>query len=171
MFILWVLYLSKVVPGVTDVYRKYAWVVPLKNEKGITNINASKRILHKSRCKSNKIWVDKCSGFYNQSVKSWLQNNDLEMYSKHNKAKSVVAKVMFTSYCIGFCSVSQHYTVWYEHNCLPEFMLSMSLKTLNIILMCFGREGIAIVMTKNAERIKNWFLLDRWWNTVSSFIG
>ena len=94
------------------------------------------------------------------------------MYSKQNKGKSVVAKAMFTSYCIGFCPVSQHYTVWCEHNCLPEFMLSMNLKTLNIILMCFGRESVAIVMTKNAERIKSWYrLLDRGWNTVSSFIS
>ena len=34
------------------------------------------------------------------------------------------------------------------------------------------RESSAIVITKDAKRIeiKNWFLLDRWWNTVSSFI-
>ena len=34
------------------------------------------------------------------------------------------------------------------------------------------RESSAIVITKDAKgiEIKNWFLLDRWWNTVSSFI-
>ena len=41
--------------------------------------------------KPNKIWIDKGSEFYNRSMKSWLQDNDMEMYSTHNKEKSVVA--------------------------------------------------------------------------------
>ena len=32
------------------------------------------------------------SKFYNKSVKSWLQDNGMEMYSKHNERKSVVAE-------------------------------------------------------------------------------
>ena len=37
--------------------------------------------------------VDKVSQFYNRSLKSWLQDNDIEMYSsKHYKGKSVVAE-------------------------------------------------------------------------------
>ena len=42
--------------------------------------------------KPNKIWIDKGSDFYNRSMKSWLQDNDMEMYSTHNKEKSVVAE-------------------------------------------------------------------------------
>ena len=42
--------------------------------------------------KPNKIWIDKGSEFYNRSMKSWLQDNDMEMYSTHNKEKSVVAE-------------------------------------------------------------------------------
>ena len=42
--------------------------------------------------KPNKIWIDKGSEFYNRSMKSWLQGNDMEMYSTHNKEKSVVAE-------------------------------------------------------------------------------
>ena len=38
------------------------------------------------------MWVDKGSGFYNRSMKSWLQKNDIEMYSTHNEGKSVVAE-------------------------------------------------------------------------------
>ena len=30
--------------------------------------------------------------FYNRSMNSWLQDNDMEMYSTYNKEKSVVAK-------------------------------------------------------------------------------
>ena len=43
-------------------------------------------------CKPNKIWVDKGSEFYNRLVKSWLQDNEIEIYSTHNKGKSVVAE-------------------------------------------------------------------------------
>ena len=32
------------------------------------------------------------SEFYNRSVKSWLQDNDIEMYSTHKKRKSVVTE-------------------------------------------------------------------------------
>ena len=30
--------------------------------------------------------------FYNRSMNSWLQDNDIEMYSTYNKEKFVVAK-------------------------------------------------------------------------------
>ena len=38
------------------------------------------------------MWVDKGSEFYNRSMKSWLQDNNIEMYSMHNEGKSVVAE-------------------------------------------------------------------------------
>ena len=31
------------------------------------------------------IWLDKSSEFYNGSKKSWLEKNDIEMYSAHNE--------------------------------------------------------------------------------------
>ena len=34
----------------------------------------------------------KGSEFYNSSMKSWLQDNDIEMYSIHNEGKSIVAE-------------------------------------------------------------------------------
>ena len=45
-----------------------------------------------SKRKSNKIWVDKVSKFYNRLLKSWLQENDIAMYSTHNEVKFVVAE-------------------------------------------------------------------------------
>ena len=42
--------------------------------------------------KPNKIWVDKGSEFYNSSLKKWLKDNDVEMYSIHNEGKSFVAE-------------------------------------------------------------------------------
>ena len=66
---------------VIDVYSKYTWVVTLKYKKAITITNAFQKFLGESGCKPNNIWVDKNSEFYNRSMTSWLQVNDIEMYS------------------------------------------------------------------------------------------
>ena len=57
-----------------------------------TITNAFQKILDESNRKPNKIWVDKGSEFYNRSIKSFLQGNNVEMYSTHNEGKSVVAE-------------------------------------------------------------------------------
>ena len=65
--------ISKVYKGflscVIDTYSKYAWVIPLIDKKGIKITNAFQKILDKS----NKVWVDEGSEFYNRSMKSWLK--------------------------------------------------------------------------------------------------
>ena len=48
--------------------------------------------MKESNRKPSKIWVDKGSEFCNNSFKKWLKDNDIEMYSIHNKGKSVVAE-------------------------------------------------------------------------------
>ena len=55
---------------VTDVYSKYALVIPLKDKKGITITNSFQKILDESGRKPNKICADKGSEFYNISMKS-----------------------------------------------------------------------------------------------------
>ena len=79
-----------------DIFSKYAWVVPLKDEKGISIVKAFQSILKQSNSaqhvKPNKIWVDKGSEFYNAYFKKWLRDNDIVMYSTHNEGKSVVAE-------------------------------------------------------------------------------
>ena len=77
---------------VIDILSKYAWVVPLKDKKGVSIVDAFQKILDKSRRKPNKIWVDKGSEFSNNSFKKWLKNNDIEMYWIHNEGKSAVAE-------------------------------------------------------------------------------
>ena len=77
---------------IIDIYSKYAWVIPLKDKKGASIVNAFQSILNKSSRKPNKVWVDKGSEFYNRSMKSSLEKNDIEMYSTHNEGKSVVAE-------------------------------------------------------------------------------
>ena len=44
---------------VIDIFSKYAWVVLLKDKKGVSIINAFQKILDDSNRKTNKIWVDK----------------------------------------------------------------------------------------------------------------
>ena len=41
-----------------DVYSKYAWIVPLKDKKGITITNAFQKILDNPDWKPSKIWVN-----------------------------------------------------------------------------------------------------------------
>ena len=77
---------------VIDIFSKYVWVVPLKDKKGISIVDAFQKIFDDSNRKPNKIWVDKGSEFYNSSFKKWLKDNDIEMYSIHNEGKSVVAE-------------------------------------------------------------------------------
>ena len=48
---------------VIDIYSKYAWVIPLKDKRGITITNGFQKILGESRRKPNKIWVDKPVNF------------------------------------------------------------------------------------------------------------
>ena len=51
-----------------------------------------KKILDESDRKPDKIWVDKDSEYYNKSMKSWLQHNDIEMYSTYNERKFVATE-------------------------------------------------------------------------------
>ena len=38
---------------------KYAWVIPIKDKKGVSIVNAFRKILDDSKRKPNKIWADK----------------------------------------------------------------------------------------------------------------
>ena len=78
--------------SVIDIFSKYVWIVPLKDKKGASIVDAFRSILKQSNRKPNKIWVDKGSEFYNSLFKKWLQENDIVMYSTHKEGKSVVAE-------------------------------------------------------------------------------
>ena len=85
-----------------DLYSKYAFVVPLKDKKGISIVSAFNKIIKQSNrrakgasaqhVKPNKIWVDQGGEFYNHVFKKWLSDNDIIMYSTFNEGKSVVAE-------------------------------------------------------------------------------
>ena len=50
-------------------YSKYAFVVPFKDKKGISIVNAFNKIIKQSNRKQNKIWVDQGGEFYNRVFK------------------------------------------------------------------------------------------------------
>ena len=72
-------------------FSKYAWVIPLKDKKGTTIVNAFKKIISEKR-KPNKMWVDEGSEFYNNTFKDFLKIINIEMNSTQNEGKSVVAE-------------------------------------------------------------------------------
>ena len=73
-------------------YSKYAFVIPLKDKKGINILNAFDKIMKQYNRKPNKIWVDQGGEFYNNVFKKLLSDNDVIMYSTCNEGKSVVAE-------------------------------------------------------------------------------
>ena len=75
-----------------DLYSKYAFVVPLKDKKGISIANGFNKIIKQSNRKPNKIWVYQGGEFYNNVFKKWLSDNDIIMYYTFNEGKSVVAE-------------------------------------------------------------------------------
>ena len=77
---------------VIDIFSKYAWVVPLKDKKCVSIVNAFQKISDDSDRKPRKIWLDKGIYCYNHYFKKWLKDNEIEMYSIHNEGKSVVAE-------------------------------------------------------------------------------
>ena len=75
-----------------DLFSKYAFVIPLKDKKGISIVNAFDKIIKQSERKPNKIWVDQVSEFHKNNFKKWLSDNNIIMYSTYNEVKSVVAE-------------------------------------------------------------------------------
>ena len=75
-----------------DLFSKYACVIPIKDKKETSVVNAFQQILKESYRKPNKIWVDQGSEFYNNSFKYFLKTNNIEMYSTYNEGKLLLLK-------------------------------------------------------------------------------
>ena len=74
-----------------DLFSKYAWVVPLKDKRGVSTVNAFQKIIPEGR-KPNKIWVDQGNEFYNRLFKRFLKIKNIEMYATYTEEKSVAAE-------------------------------------------------------------------------------
>ena len=75
----------------TDLFSKYAWVIPTKDKKGTSIVNAFKKITSekneaesKGRSNPNKIWVDQGSEFYNKSFKDFFENKCIQHTMEEN---------------------------------------------------------------------------------------
>ena len=75
-----------------DLSSKYAFLVPLRDKKGTTIVNAFQSVLNNSKRKLNKIWLIKVMNLTTLTLKKWLKDNNIEMYSTHNEGNSVVAE-------------------------------------------------------------------------------
>ena len=64
----------------TDLFSKYVWVIPIKDKKGTSIVDAFKKIISQER-KPKKIWVDQDSEFYNNTFKHFLKMINIEIYS------------------------------------------------------------------------------------------
>ena len=65
-----------------DIVSKYARIVPLKDKKGISIVNAFQKIISQGR-KPNKMCVDQGSDLYNNSFKYFLKINLKNKIFKH----------------------------------------------------------------------------------------
>ena len=87
-----------------DLFSK--WDAPLKDQKGITIVNAFQKIISRVR-KPNKVWVDQGGEFYNKLFKRFLKINNIEMYSTYNKGKSIDAETIIRALKTRFLSTWQ----------------------------------------------------------------
>ena len=62
----------------------------LERKKRSYNCSYFSKNLDTSNRKTNKIWTDKGNEFNKRPVKSWLQDNDIEMYATDNKRQYVL---------------------------------------------------------------------------------
>jgi len=76
---------------VIDVFSKYGWIIPLKDKKGETVMNAFKTIFNDGR-KPEYLWVDKGKEFYNKFINDLLEKHNILMYSTENEEKSSVVE-------------------------------------------------------------------------------
>ena len=67
-----------------DHFSKCAWVVPLKDKRGISIVNLFEQIVLKGH-KPNKIWIDEGGEFYRKFFKGFLKiNYNYENFEKQN---------------------------------------------------------------------------------------
>ena len=61
-----------------------------ERQKGITITDIFKKFSMSIIANQKKIWIDKVTEFCNKLIKSWVHNNDTELYLTQNKGKSIV---------------------------------------------------------------------------------
>ena len=78
--------------NVIDCFTKFAWSIPLKDKKGLTVLEAFKKIVNESKMIPKHLWVDEGKEFYNKDMTEWLKDNDIVRYSTHGEHKSAIVE-------------------------------------------------------------------------------
>ena len=65
-----------------DIFSKFAFVIPLKDKKGIAIKNALEKIFKKR--KPQFLWTDNGKEFYKNQVNDLLEKNNIKLYSTNN---------------------------------------------------------------------------------------
>ena len=106
-----------------DVFSKYAWVVPLKNKKGPSLVEAFKIILSSGH-KPEKFIMDQGTEFFNKHFKALLKDEDIELYNMYNETKaSVVERLIRTLKTRMWRYLTAKKTMQYIHM-LPDLVYS-----------------------------------------------
>ena len=108
-----------------DRFSKYAWLVLLKDRRGISIVNTFQEIISKRR-KPNKIWVDQGDEFYNNISERFLKIHNIEMHSIYNEVKSVVAERFIRTFKTRFLSTLKLFQ--------KMFILILMLNTMKILM-------------------------------------
>ena len=74
-----------------DLFRKYVWVLPLKDKRRISIVNAFQKIVSKEH-KPNTIWIDQGGEFYNNLFKRFLKTNNNEVTQHTMKEDPLLLK-------------------------------------------------------------------------------
>lgn len=74
-----------------DIFSKYAWVVPLKDKRGQTLVQAFKGILEEGR-RPHKLQSDKGTEFTNRAFQQLLKERDIRFFTTNNETKASVVE-------------------------------------------------------------------------------
>ena len=136
-----------------DIFSKFAWVIPLKDKKGITIKNALEKIFNKRKPKF--LWTDNGKEFYNKQVQDLLNENNIKLYSTNNsEIKSAVIErfnrtfknMMYKKF------TENNNTIFY--NILDELVNNYNNKHHSTIKMC-PIEGSKKINQKKIKNIYN----------------
>ena len=76
---------------VIDVFSKYAWVVPMRNKKGVDLVNAFKTILAEGRVPKS-LQTDKGSEYLNRTFQQFLKDKNILFFTSNNETKACVVE-------------------------------------------------------------------------------
>ena len=77
---------------IIDTFSKTGWTVPLKNKNAQTIKDSFESIIISSKRKQNLLEGDRDRGFYNNMFQSFLNDNNIKLYSRNSSYGAVFAE-------------------------------------------------------------------------------